>query len=164
MKPVAIITFLVLSITSAFAQSKSFQALRDHFTGIEDVHSFSVSGFLCRAAVSMMADDEDQLLKNLMSDIDHIRFIVIPKGEFDKQRLTLGGFKKYLTKDSFEEMMSVRDNGDHVTVFMREDGNKKNRYFVLVEEQTEVVAIEMKGYIDPELFKDENNKILVDLD
>ncbi|MBA4145359.1 MAG: hypothetical protein DI538_01570 [Azospira oryzae] len=158
-KPAAIIALCILGITSSFAQSKSFQTLRNHFIDNEDVHAFSIGGFWCRAAMSMVADEGDELLNDMMDDIDHIRLIVIPKADFGKQNLTLGGFKKYLAKDAFEEMMSVRDKGDHVSIFMREDSNKKNRYFVLVEESTEVVAIEMKGYIDPELFKNENNKI-----
>jgi hypothetical protein len=159
MKRVALSILFLLSLTAVSAQSESYQTLRDHFTGQDDVHSFSISGLLCRAAMSMVIDEEDELMKKLVSDIDHVRFIVIPKQEFANQNLSVNGFKKFLVKDSFEEMMSVRDNGDHVTVFMREDGNKKNRYFVLVEEQHEVVAIEMKGYVDPELFKDGDNKI-----
>lgn len=158
-KPAAIIALFVLGITSSFAQSKSFQTLRDHFRDSEDVHAFSINGFLCRAAMSIAMDEDDNVLQGMMSDINHVRFIVIPKEEFGKQHLTVGGFKKYLLKDAFEEMMSVRDKGDHVSIFMREDSNKKNSYFVLVEESDEVVAIEMKGYIDPELFRNENNKI-----
>ena len=159
MKSLALITVFVLGISASFAQSKSFQTLRDHFIDEENVHSFNISGFFCRAAMSFAIDDDDELLINMMNDIDHVRIIVIPKGEFKKQNLSVNGFKNYLAKDAFEEMMSVREKGDHVSVFMREDGNKKNRYFVLVEESDEVVAIEMKGYIDPELFKNENNKI-----
>jgi len=55
--------------------------------------------------------------------------------------------------------MSIRDNGEHINIFHRLDGNKKNRYFVLIEESDEVVALELKGYIDPELFKDGDNRI-----
>lgn len=141
------------------AQSKSFQTLHDHFAGREDVHAFSINGFFCRLALSMAIDEDDELLRNLSRDIDHVRFMVIPKDEFYKQDLSVNGFKKYLLKDSFEQMMSVRDQGDNVNVYMREDGNHTNRYFVLVEETDEVVAIEMKGYIDPALFNTSDNKI-----
>jgi hypothetical protein len=149
---------LVLISVSGFAQSKSYQTLRDHFSGSENVHSFSIGGLLCKMAVNIASKDEE-LLRNLMKDISHVRFIVIPKEEFRNQNLSVNGFKNYLSKDSFEEVLAVREKGDHVNVFHRTDGNKKNRYFVLVEESDEVVAIEMKGYIDPQLFKDENNKI-----
>jgi hypothetical protein len=36
---------------------------------------------------------------------------------------------------------------------MRSDG-KWNRYFVLIEQPDEVVAIELKGYLDPALLKE----------
>jgi len=158
MKKLILVVLLSCVSILTFAQSKSFQTLRDHFIDKEDVHSFSISGFLCRTALSIALSDEEEWQK-MTSDIDQIRFIVIPKEEFGKQNLSVNGFKNYLVKDSFEEMMSVRDKGDHVTFFHRLDSNKKNRYFVLVEDNHEVVAIEMKGYIDPELFKDGNNRI-----
>jgi hypothetical protein len=157
MKKIIAVLFVLISV-SGFAQSKSYQTLRDHFSGREDVHSFNLGGLLCRLAVNIATEDEP-LFKNMMKDIDHVRFIVIPKKEFKNQNLSVKGFRNYLSKDSFEEVLAVRDNGDHVNIFHRTDGNKKNRYFVLVEESDEVVAIEMKGYIDPQLFKDENNKI-----
>jgi len=152
--------FVLFSLITAFSfgQSKSFQTLRDHFLNKEEVHSFSISGFLCRTALNIMMEEEKEL-KGMMKDIDHIRFMVIPKDEFENQNLTVNGFRKYITKDSFEEVMSIRDNGEHINIFHRLDGNKKNRYFVLIEESDEVVALELKGYIDPELFKDEDNRI-----
>jgi len=158
MKRFTLLALFTVSSMLALAQSKSFQTLRDHFVDKENVHSFSISGFLCRTALSMVMDGEEEL-KGMLNDIDHIRFIVIPKEEFGNQNLTVSGFRKYITKDSFEEMMSIRDNGDHINIFHRLDGNKKNRYFVLIEESDEVVALEMKGYIDPELFKDEDSRI-----
>ncbi|HEY5822917.1 MAG TPA: DUF4252 domain-containing protein [Cyclobacteriaceae bacterium] len=151
------VLFLLITVFS-FGQSKSFQTLKDHFAGEEDVHAFSMSGFLCRAALNVVMEDEEEL-KGMLDDIDHIRFIVIPKNEFADQNLTVNGFRKFIANDSFEEVMSIRDNGEHINIFHRLDGNKKNRYFVLVEESDEVVALELKGYIDPELFKDGDNRI-----
>jgi hypothetical protein len=158
MKKFFALVLFALIYTAGFSQSKSYQTLRDHFSGRENVHSFSIGGILCRMAVNIASKDEE-LWRNLMKDIDHVRFIVIPKEEFTNQNLSVGGFRNYLSKDSFEEVMSVKEKGDKVNIFHREDGNKKNRYFVLVEESNEVVAIEMKGYIDPELFKNEKNSL-----
>ena len=158
MKRLATIALLLIS-TFAFSQSKSYQVLKDHFADEENVHSFNLSGFLCRTAVNMFMDDEEPVLKDLMNDIDHIRLMVIPREEFGNQNLSVNGFRSYLLKDSFDEVMTVRDKGDHVSIFHREEGNKKNRYFVLVEDESEVVAIEMKGYVDPEIFKNGDNRI-----
>ncbi len=116
MKRFTLLTLFSIITVFSFAQSKSYQTLKDHFVDREEVHSFSMSGFLCRAALNIMLEDEEQL-KGMMKDIDHIRFMVIPKGEFANQNLTVNGFRNYITKDSFEEVMSIRDNGDHINVF-----------------------------------------------
>jgi len=95
-----------------------------------------------------------------MRDIKHIRFMVIPKEEFTRQQLSVKGFRQVLQKDGFEMLAHVRDNGDDVSFLLREEGkDKKKRYFLVIEESDEMVAIEMKGFIDPEIFKDEKNKI-----
>ena len=160
MKKLLFSLLLVAVSVTTFSQSKSYQTLRDHFAGKEDVHSFALNGFLCRT-VLRFAGTDGRTLHTMMKDIHQIRFIVIPIKEFSKQELSVNGFKEYLKKDSFESLATIRDKADHISVFHRMDGNKRDRYFVLVEEPNEVVAIEMKGYIDPALFKNENNRITI---
>ncbi|HRI79142.1 MAG TPA: DUF4252 domain-containing protein [Cyclobacteriaceae bacterium] len=160
MKKLNILILFTAASVAAFAQSKSYEALYSHFKGKEDVHAFSMGGMLCRLAVNVMANDND-VLKAMVKDIRHIRFIVIPKNEFAKQNLSINGFKGFLKKDLFEEMATIRDHGDIVSVFHRTDANAKDRYFVLVEDQGKVVAIEMKGTIDPALFKEGDNRITI---
>lgn len=152
-----LLTLLLAGSLAAQAQSKSYEALMDRFKGQPDVHSFSLGGWLCRAALSLAVLEEDEdpevrLLHRAMADINHVRFIVIPKEEFRAQGVSVNGFRKYLERDHFELMADVKDNGDHVTFYHRETGQRKAQYFVLIEESDEVVAIEMKGYVDPEIF------------
>ena len=160
MKKLFLSILLIAGSVTTFSQSKSYQALRNHFEGKEDVNSFALNGFLCRAALRIVGTDK-RLLHTMMKDIHHIRFIVIPTKEFGKQNLSVNGFKEYLTKDSFESLASIRDKAGLISVFHRMDGNKSDRYFVLVEEPNEVVGIEMKGYIDPALFRDDDNRITI---
>jgi hypothetical protein len=143
---------------AASAQSKSFEALRERFRGEEDVYAFSASGWLCRSVISvaLKAEDGDEpelrLLKKAMRDIDHVRFITVPAREFAAQGVSVKGFRSFLLKDQFEVLADVRDKGDHVTFYQRMDDSRQGHYFVLIEEPSEVVAIEMKGYIDPSIF------------
>jgi len=96
MKRFTLFASLSLITLFSFAQSKSFQTLKDHFADEEDVHAFSVSGFLCRAALNIVMEDDEEL-KGMLNDIDHIRFMVIPKSEFATQNLTVNGFRKFIT-------------------------------------------------------------------
>lgn len=139
------IVLLMFTAGSAFAQSKSFEALKYQFKDSENVHSVSVSGFFCRM-VLWMADDEE--LKEAIKELNHIRIITIPKTNFKDQNLTVNGFRKVLQRDQFESLATVRDQGEQLEIYLQQNGNKSKRYFVLVEDDTEVTAIELKGEID----------------
>lgn len=151
------ITFL-FSITSLFAQSNSYQALKDKFKGQPDVYSFSFSGWMGRLVLNLAGENE---FRYAIKELNHMRLITIPRSEFSTQQVSVNGFKKLLKHDSFEELAVIRDNGEIVSVYLREGNNNKNHYFVLVEEKQEVVAIELKGYIDPELLNPQNTTLAI---
>jgi hypothetical protein len=146
---------LILTSTMAFSQSDSYQILKDNFTGRPDVHSFSVNGFFCRMILGMTDEWE---FKEAIKEVQHVRIITIPTEEFEARGLSVNGYKKLLKKDSFEELASVRDNGDHITFYLQATGNK-NRYMIVVQEPDEVVVIEMKGDIDVNLLMEKNNTL-----
>ena len=138
---------LLIASTSAYAQSESFLTLKDKFRGEDEVHHFSVSGFLARS-ILWMADEHEFF--SAIKDVKTIRLIVIPRDAFMEQEVTLNGFKKVLRGDGFEELARVKDHGDEVTMYLQSSGKKKDRYMILVEEEDEIIAIEIKGYIDTE--------------
>lgn len=152
-----VVTFL-FSTTGLFAQSHSYQVLKDKFKGQPEVHSFSFSGWMGRLVLNMTDEHE---LRNATKELSHVRLMTIPRSEFSAQQVTVNGFKKLLKQDFFEELAIIRDHGEVVSVYLREGNNNKNRYFVLVEEEREVVAIELKGYIDPEALNPNNAKIAI---
>ena len=143
--------FCALVAVQTFSQSNSYRTLKNKFNDSPDVHSFSVSGWACKLIFSIAGEYE---FKKAVEDIQHIRLITIPKREFETKEVTIKGFKRLLLQDSYEPLAHFRDNGEDVTIYLRESGNKKNYYFVLVEEENEVVAIELKGYINPDALKD----------
>lgn len=155
MKKVSFLFALILITSLAFSQSNSYQTLRDNFIGQPDVNSFAVSGFFCRMVLGIAGEWE---FKDAIKDIQHLRIITIPTGEFKAKGLSVNGYKKLLKKDSFEELASVRDNGDAITFYLQSNGNK-NRYMVLIQESDEVVVIEMKGYIDANLLLEANKSL-----
>jgi hypothetical protein len=62
--------------------------------------------------------------------------------------LSVNGFRKVLRDDKFVSLATVRDHGDHVEIYLQQNGNKPDRYFVLIDEPSEVTAIELKGEVD----------------
>lgn len=154
MKKLLVIGLLLMVITApVVAQHKSFQTLEAHFKGQEEVHSFRVSGFLCRMVLGMAGEWE---FRKAIEDVKHIRLMVIPGYEFKAQNLTAGEFKKVIQQDGFEELATIRDGNDYISLYVHNKGNKNYTYFVWVEEPEEVVAIELKGYINPSILTDQN--------
>src|SRR5689334_20392568 len=118
MKKILTAVVFALIITQAYCQSDSYLTIKDTFKGGNEVYSFSVSGFLCRTILAWSDESEWQ---DAITDIKNVRFVIIPKREFEKRDLTLTGFKKILVKDSFQELGHVRDNGSVVTFYLQEN-------------------------------------------
>ena len=144
--------FLLLSLTIAaslsYGQSNSYKMLRNQFEDSPEVRSYKLRGFLCKIIVKIVEDD-DQDLAAALKEVRHVRFMTIPKEEFAVQKVTVNGFKARLPKDNFELMADIRDSDGGIAFFHRQEKKNKNRYFVILEDTHEVIAIEMKGYIDP---------------
>lgn len=151
-----IVTVLFLSTLSFMvsAQSKSYSILKHKFSNSSDVHSFSLAGWVCRLAFNFTGDYE---FKKAVEDVQQVRFITIPRKEFEAKDVTVKGFKRLLLQDSYQQLAHIRENGEDVSIYLKESGNKRNYYFVLIEGDNEVVAIELKGYINPEVLK--NNEL-----
>lgn len=148
MKKLYILLALAASTIFAYAQSDSYITLKDTFKGGRDVHHFSVSGGLCRLILAM-ADEHEY--RDAIMDVSSVKFIVIPKAEFYSRKVSVQGFKQILSQDNFHQLANFRDHGDDVTFFIQENNRKnKNHYFILVEENNEIVGIEIKGYVDPD--------------
>jgi hypothetical protein len=149
MRSATLLSFFVLTGVIAHAQSESFVTLKNKFSGVENVHSFSTSGFLARTALWLAGEHE---FNDAVKEIRNVRFITIPKTAFAEQQVTLNGFKKIVRRDSYQELACVRDHGDEVTLYIQTaTRSKTNRYLVLVDNDNDVVAIEIKGYIDPDI-------------
>jgi hypothetical protein len=146
---IATLVLLTAFASCALAQSKSYRLLREKFSGSQNVYSIRTSGFMARTVLWMAGERE---YNEAIRDVHSVRLIVIPKDAFRKQNVTLAGFKEVTKKDGFEELTHVRDHGDDVTILLQTPSRKNpdNRYLLLVEENDQVVAIEIRGYIDPD--------------
>ena len=148
MKKYLLLLVLTVFVAQATAQSDSFQTLKDTFKKGDEVVSVSVNGMLCRTILRMAGEHE---FRNAITDVKNIRVIVIPMTEFKRKNLSVTGFKKILKEDLFQELATVRDSGDDVSIFLQEGNKNRDRYFILVDEGDEVVCIEIKGTMDMEV-------------
>jgi len=147
MKTITICSLLSLFVSApAFSQSDSFLTLRDKFSPYRDVYSFSTNAFFGGALFWLAGEHE---FYDAVKRIKRISVITVPKAAFDAEHVTVSGFKKVVQHDSFETLAEMKDHGDELTFYMRPTQEKNNRYMILVEESSDVVVIELLGYIDP---------------
>jgi|GEM_PF-6469661 len=151
MKSFTLIFIFAVCAGHVAAQSKTFSTLRNKFSGHENVFHFKVSGFFARTAMKIAGEHE---FGKAIVEMRSARFISIPKEAFDKENVSVKGLKKLVLTDSFQQLASISGHGDEVTLYLREGRNKKhNQYLVLVNSIDHVLAVEIKGFIDPETMR-----------
>jgi hypothetical protein len=63
-------------------------------------------------------------------------------------------------KNIHEELALISDRSDAVGVYLQSnESSDVNRYFILIDNPREVVAVELKGYIDPEILQARAEKL-----
>jgi hypothetical protein len=78
----SLFTFILFASVASFAQSRSFDTLKDHFKGTGEVYSFSVGGFLCRTVLNIAGEYE---FRDAIKEVHNVRIINIPKRNFKAQ-------------------------------------------------------------------------------
>ena len=159
MKRIILLVVIVLGANSRTpAQSRSFQALENKFASAADVHTFNTSGLFARTLLWLAGEHE---FRKAVKEVKAIRLMTIPVTAFEKHAVSLNGFKKVVKADVFEELVSMRYGRDEVTVYLQTGKHAAtNRYLILIYNPEEVVAVEIKGYINVDQLNSQNRNIL----
>lgn len=148
---IILIAFLLAEPSLSMAQSHSFLTLKNKFASTEDVFSFRASGFLSRSVLRLAGQRE---FRRAIRQIKDIRLLTIPAGAFAAERVSVNGFRNIVRNDGFEELATVREEGNEVNVYLQPVKDSKiNRYLILIQDEAQVTAVEIKGYIDPDILK-----------
>lgn len=148
MKTLVASVILTALISTSFAQSNSFNTFREKFNGEEDVHHFSINGFFTRAILRLATEDD---MNDAVKEIKNIRLVTVPKAAFEKQKVTVQGFKHELKKDAFEELAHAKEHGKNITLYIQSTLKQDNRYMVLIDEPYVVTLVEFRGKVDPDV-------------
>jgi hypothetical protein len=155
MKKFLFLLLLACLANLSHAQSQSYRMLRDQFEDSPEVKSYRLSGLMCKIIVNIVEDDDERLTAAL-KEVKKVRLMTIPKQEFAAHQVTVNGFKSRLEKDNFELLADFNKGDESIAFYHRVEKKNKNRYSVIIDEGDKVLAIEMKGYIDPLILSDDN--------
>jgi hypothetical protein len=150
------VTLIVTGLNTAYSQSHSFQTLQNNFSQSENVYAFQASGFLARTMLWLAGQHVTKAFK----EVSNVRLISIPKSGFKEIGLSVAGFRKILHEDYYEELEGIRSEGNRINIYLQSRKNPaQNKYPILIDNPEDVVAVEIKGYIDPAILQAKPEKL-----
>lgn len=139
MKKLILICLTLIINQIAFSQTEAIDKfVRKYKRGAKEKTDITLPGFVVRFGLNFV--DEDDLegvdVKRLARKISELRIVNIEKDWTDDSKKP--DFQQFLNEvraEKFEELMTVRDNGEHVNILIREKGNFIRDFLVIVDEK-----------------------------
>jgi hypothetical protein len=120
--------------------------MKSTFDEDKGVVTISASGLVARVVLNLAGERE---FRKSIKKVKRIRLISVPKQVLKNHQTSVNNLKDELLQTRYEALTSVKDNGDEVTLYLQTGTKKKNnRYFLLIDNDDELLGIEIKGYID----------------
>jgi Domain of unknown function (DUF4252) len=126
----------------------------EHYEGI------SLPGWVIRLGMKIAESDEKDTLgnfglKQLVGKIKHLRIAttLLDSKKYNSQSIVNNFIKSVVSKDGFEEYVSVRSEDQHLKILIREDDDRIKNLLVLSNEGEELSLIHLKTNISSEDLK-----------
>ena len=137
----ALIFFLLLAVSSPLlAQGPTMRELADDYPD-----AFKLMFYHSTLNMLNMEDNED--FARIIRDIDRIKLLRIEKDKFDFSSDNLKGIRSKLAKRDYEELMMVTSKESKISVFIQEDGDDIEGFFLYMDEEEAFTAIDVRGFV-----------------
>jgi len=151
-KILLIASVLMICLSSLFAQTESVKSFYDRYTNQDKVSDYTVNGWLLKVA-SEYSDDADA--SKVLEKITQLRILIMDDGNPISSH-EYKDFMKVLRKDSFKELIKIKDKEVDVDFFIREEGQHITNVLMLVNEKDGFVLISLEGLLKMEDLKNLN--------
>lgn len=142
------IVVLLLAI-SAQAQNDAISKYFDKYLDDDNFTVVYVSGkmfsMIAKIDIEELKDEEAQVILDVAKDIKGLRVLVSeenPKQYYKEARKLIN------PKDGYEVLLTVRDKGDNVNFWIKENNNVIEELFLLVGSEDEFVMVSFLGKLD----------------
>ena len=135
-----IILALMLSPLLSLAQGKTMRELSDQYPDAFELMFY-------HSSLNMLNIEDNEDYARVIRDIDRIKLIRIEKDEFDFASGDLSDIRETLADRSYEELMMVTSKDSKISVFIQEDGDDVEGFFLYMDEEEAFTAIDVRGYI-----------------
>ena len=149
---------LLLTLGALFCQAQ--QSIFDKYAEMDGVTSVYITKSMLKMFPSMSGTINGVDVGNLASKLENIQILSADDSNIIEQ---LRKETKYInTKNVYEELMRVRDDGDKTTIYFKE--RKKNSEFILMtDESDEFTIISIIGDLTLKDIQEMINKTVEDL-
>lgn len=125
----------------------------EHYEGV------SLPGWVIRLGLRLVENDNAEFehsgLKQLIGKIKHLRVATaqLDIKKYNTQSIVNNFIKSVITKDAFEEYVSVRSEDQHLKILIKEDDEMIKNLLILSNEGGEISLIHLKTNISMEDLK-----------
>ena len=97
------------------------------------------------SSLNMLNIDDNPDFARMIHDIDRIKVLRIDKEEDDFTSTSLSSLKESLTDRGFEELMIIQSKEYDIGVYIHEDDDEIEGYFLIMNEDENFTAIDVLG-------------------
>ena len=150
------LTIILMAIVLPFAiqaQSEAVEDFQDKFSEDRDATFVSVRGSLFNFVASIADFDDDpeaQALGRIADGIQSMQILQVPYFESDLSRTDVESLKKSLSKENFEELMSMREGRENVNILSQGSDSEIRNMLILVDNKDDFTLISIEGVLSME--------------
>ena len=139
------LTFLCLFLQPQAKAQSAIDEFMSYYKGYDDALQLSFPGFVARIGIDIAAKEEPSLA-SLSNRISSLRFLIIDQ-HVEGLTSDVKFLKKDLRREGFETLFMVRDDGDEVHLFLKEDSKNRDQPILLIQdnEDNNLLLFQLKG-------------------
>lgn len=136
--------YVLIILASAFSLcAKAQQSFFDKYAEMDDVTSIYITKSMLSLLPNMSGSINGVNVGNIAHRLDNIQIISCDEpGVVNKLRKETTNIN---TKNGYEELMRVREDGEKTTIYFKEQKNKKKEFILIVDEKEEFTIISILG-------------------
>ncbi|MTI20176.1 DUF4252 domain-containing protein [Fulvivirga sp. RKSG066] len=153
MKKLATVLFAVIvSSGAALAQSKTVEEFHNKYKDDRDAKVVNLNGRLFDLFSSIASwdesDEEAQAIARIAANIKSMQILSIPLYKSGFSDEDIAKMRKDLSKEKYEELMTVRDGSDKIYFMTQGDEKTIRNMLVLIQEEEEFAVFNINGVLD----------------
>ena len=134
------LTFILLLIMPALVQAQS-KVMRD----LADDYPDAFVLMIYHSSLNMLNINDDPDFARMIHDIEKIKVLRVDKEEDDFTSEALSSLKGALNDRGFEELMIIKSKDYDIGVYIHEDDDEIEGYFLIMNEDENFTAIDVLG-------------------